>query len=121
MGRGANGVGNIMKTSVMSARTTCLVSAGLLGALCALLPTVSLATTYTYTEGSSTDIVPAQRCAPQDNAGFPIGGAFGSSYFRVNSGPTILIGTNASGQITSWSITEGIFASYPIFPSARWV
>ena len=59
MGRGANGVGNIMKTSVMSARTTCLVSAGLLGALCALLPTVSLATTYTYTEGSSTDIVPS--------------------------------------------------------------
>jgi hypothetical protein len=27
-----------------------------------------------------------------------------------------MIGTNALGQITSWTISEGIFASYPAFP-----
>ena len=48
-----------MKTFLMSARSTCLVSAALLGTLCVLLPTKSSATTYTYTEGSATDIVPS--------------------------------------------------------------
>jgi hypothetical protein len=52
----------------------------------------------------------------QDQGGFPIGGAFGSAYFYANSGPTVMIGTNALGQITSWTISEGIFASYPAFP-----
>ena len=51
-----------------------------------------------------------------DDAGFPIGGAFGTSYFHVTSGPTVQIGTNAAGQITSWNIFENIFASYPAFP-----
>src|SRR5262249_4441407 len=32
------------------------------------------------------------------------------------TGPTVMIGTNAVGQITSWNISEGIFASYPAFP-----
>jgi hypothetical protein len=36
-----------------------LVSAALLGALCGLLPTVSAATTFTYTAGSATDVVPS--------------------------------------------------------------
>jgi hypothetical protein len=48
-----------------------------------------------------------------DQLGFTLGGPFGGSYFNVNSGPTVQIGTNASGQITSWNISEGIFASYP--------
>jgi hypothetical protein len=50
-----------------------------------------------------------------DTAGFLLGGPFGSTYFNVDSGPTIKIGTNASGQITSWSIAEGVFVSYPAF------
>lgn len=50
-----------------------------------------------------------------DQLGFPIGGPFGSSYFNVTT-PTVLIGTNGLGQITSWTITEGIFASYPAVP-----
>jgi hypothetical protein len=45
----------------------------------------------------------------QDLAGFPIGQ-------NGPSGPaTVLIGTNAAGQITSWSISEPYFASYPAF------
>jgi hypothetical protein len=36
------------------------------------------------------------------------------SYFLVTSGPTVQIGTNAAGQITSWNISENIFASYPV-------
>jgi hypothetical protein len=55
------------------------------------------------------------RHVPQtDNAGFPIGGSFGSGYFNATK-PSILIGTNGSGQITSWTITEPVFASYPAF------
>ena len=52
------GLGNNMKTSVMSVRTTCLVSAVVLGALCAL-PTASSAAVFTYTQGSASDIVPS--------------------------------------------------------------
>ena len=50
-----------------------------------------------------------------DDAGFPLGNpTFGSSYF--NGGPaTVLIGTDATGQITSWTISETVFASYPAF------
>jgi len=55
---------------------------------------------------------------PTDPLGFPLGGAFGSAYFNASPAiPTILIGTNAAGQITSWNITEGIFASYPAVPN----
>jgi hypothetical protein len=118
---------------------------------CALLPTVSSATTYTYTQGSASDVVPSflfttslsglalDNLAPgtditatvsaftfqprgvplQDSAGFPIGDAtFGSTSFNVipaGGPPTIQIGTNALGQITSWNIIELIFASYPAF------
>lgn len=125
------------------------VFAALGAALLALLPTASSATSFTYTEGSGSQIVPSfsfttslsgsalDNLAPgtnitgtvtpftfqptasaglgQDQAGFPIGGAFGSSYFNVDLGPTVMIGTNAAGQITSWTISEGIFASYPAF------
>src|SRR5262249_40438407 len=57
------------------------------------------------------------RGVPQkDGLGFPIGGPFGSAYFNASK-PTVLIGTNASGQITSWTITEPIFASYPAVPN----
>ncbi len=140
--------GTNMKTCLTPARSTCLISAVLLGALCALLPTVSSATTYTYTEGSATDIVPSfsfttsltgaaldnlapntditgtvsaftfepRGVPPEDNFGFALGGPFGSSYFNVSSGPTVLIGTNALGQITAWNISEVIFASYPAVP-----
>src|SRR6516164_3003775 len=52
----------------------------------------------------------------QDGLGFPIGGPFGSAYFNASK-PSILIGTNASGQITSWTITELVFASYPAVPN----
>jgi hypothetical protein len=136
-------VGNNMGTSIMSARKTYLLSAVLLGALFAL-PTASSATTYTYAPGSVSDTVqdfsfstslsgPAlDNLAPgtditstvtpftfpvlassgfqQDNAGFPLG------QFSVTGGLTVLVGTDATGQITSWSISENIFASYPAFP-----
>jgi PEP-CTERM motif len=132
-----------MGTSIMSARKTYLLSAVLLGALCAL-PTASSATTYTYAPGSVSDTVqdfsfstslsgPAlDNLAPgtditstvspftfpvlvssgfqQDNAGFPLG------QFSVTGGLTVLLGTDATGQITSWFISENIFASYPAFP-----
>ena len=125
-------------------RTTALgaIAAPLLGTLCAMLP--ASATTFTYTQGSATDIVPSfswttslsgaaldnlppgtnisgtvsgllfqpRDVSATDTAGFPLGGAFGSSYFNVTSF-TVDIGTNALGQITSWNISEGIFASYP--------
>ena len=134
-----------MKISLMSARTTCLVSAALLGTLCTLLPTALSANTMLYTQASATDIVPsfsfttsltgaaldnlaagtnitvtvtaftfAPRDLQQDQGGFPIGGAFGSPYFNA-SGLSVQIGTNALGQITSWTISENIFASYPAF------
>jgi len=130
-----------------------VVSLSLLGALFALLPTASSATTYIYTAGSASDTVGdfsfttslsgaqlsnlpagtditgtvtpftfpvlASSGFQQDNAGFPLGGAFGSSYFNVISGPTVQIGTDAAGQITSWNISEGIFASYPIGPGGN--
>src|SRR5713101_7126871 len=111
------GLGNNMKTSVMSVRTTCLVSAVVLGALCAL-PTASSAAVFTYTQGSASDIVPSfsfttsltgaaldnlppgtditSTVSPftfqpngfsQDGGGFLIGGPFGSTYFLVTSGP----------------------------------
>jgi hypothetical protein len=126
------------------------VFAALGAALLALLPSASSATTYTYTEGSTSDLVPSfsfttslngaalDNLAPgtditgtvtpftfepnasanlgQDQLGFPIGGPWGSAYYFANSGPTVMIGTNASGQITSWAISEGIFASYPAVP-----
>ena len=51
-----------------------------------------------------------------DNAGIPIGpGGFGGKYFNASK-PSVLIGTNGSGQITSWTITELVFASYPTAP-----
>jgi hypothetical protein len=118
-----------------------LASVFLLGAL---LPTAASATTFNYTPATS-DVVDSfsfttslsgaslDNLAPgtsipfnaftfqptglgSDTAGFPVGGAFGSSYFNVDSGPTVKIGTNATGQITSWTITEGVFVSWPAFP-----
>jgi hypothetical protein len=57
------------------------------------------------------------RHVPQiDSAGFPIGGSFGSAYFNASK-PSVRIGTNASGQIISWTITELVFASYPAVPN----
>ena len=32
---------------------------------------------------------------------------------------TVLIGTNSSGQITTWNISEGFFASYPVTPTSN--
>jgi hypothetical protein len=130
-------------------RTTALAAIGA-APLCAMLPALSSATTFTSTQGSATDIVPSfswttplsgaaldnllpgtnftshvsgllfqPRDVPtQDGLGFPIGGAFGSSYFNATSF-TVDIGTNTLGQITSWSISEGIFASYPAVPGAN--
>ena len=115
------------------------------------------ATTYTYTEGSASDVVPSfsfttsltgaaldnlapntditstitspsilsltglfepRGVPPQDLGNFPLGpGGFGGSYYNVVSGSvSVLIRTDAIGQITSWSISETIFASYPAFP-----
>ena len=124
-------------------RTTALTTSAsaLLGTLCAMLP--ASATTFTYTQGSATDIVPsfswttslsgaaldnlppgtnitgtvsaltfAPRDLGSDDFGFLIGGPFGSPFFNATS-ITVEIGTNALGQITSWNIGEGIFASYP--------
>jgi PEP-CTERM motif-containing protein len=128
-----------------SVQKTSLVAFSLLGALLTLSPTGAAATVYTFTEGSSADAVgnfsfttslsgaQLDNLAPgtnitssvatnflfpvnvnpflsQDNAGFPIGQ-------NNPTGPaTILIGTNATGQITSWTISEGYFASYPLIP-----
>jgi hypothetical protein len=45
----------------------------------------------------------------QDNAGFALGTS------SVTGGLKVLIGTDATGQITSWTISETFFASYPAF------
>jgi len=52
----------------------------------------------------------------QDQAGFPIGGPFGSAYYQMTGSPTVLIGTDSLGNITSWNISQTLFASYPAFP-----
>jgi hypothetical protein len=124
-----------------SVRKTSLVACALLSVLLTLSPTQG--TVYTFTEGSAADAVgnfsfttslsgaQLDNLAPgtnitnsittaftfpvnfpylADKAGFPIG---------VNNpipSATVSIGTNAAGQITSWSISEGYFASYPAFP-----
>jgi hypothetical protein len=137
-----DGKDSVVKACVKSARNACLASAALLGALCGL-PTASQATTFNYTAASG-DVVgnfsfttslsgaaldnlapgtsipfTAFTIAPtglqQDTAGFPIGGSFGSSYFNA-SNFSLTIGTNSLGQITSWDITENVFASWPAFP-----
>ncbi len=52
----------------------------------------------------------------QDTGGFPIGGAFGSAYYLMTGSPVVLIGTDSMGNITSWNITQTLFASYPAVP-----
>ena len=133
-----------MKTFLKSVRKISFVSLSLLGAL-TLLPTVSSAAIYIYSAGSASDTVgdfsfttslsgaqlsnlasgtditgtvtplnfqfPVNNSAwATDDAGFPLG------VFSITTPATVLIGTNASGQITSWSIFETVFASYPAFP-----
>jgi len=46
---------------------------------------------------------------PSDNLGFPLG---------VNSlsSPVVQVGTDSVGNITSWNISESVFASYPAVP-----
>lgn len=124
-----------------SVQKTSLVACTLLGALLTLSP--AGATVYTFTEGSTGDAVgnfsfttslsgaqldnlapgtnitnsitagltfPVNFLYTTDLAGFPIG-------MNNPVGPaTVSIGTNAAGQITSWSISEGYFASFPAFP-----
>ena len=128
-----------MKT-LMSAKARCLISGVAFGAACALMSTAASATTYTYTASAQdvvssfsflgslgdnlaagTDVTGAigpVSIVPSglgtDEAGFPIGGAFGTSYFNASS-LDVKVGTNATGQITSWTITENIFASWPAF------
>lgn len=127
-----------------SVRKTSLVAFGLFGALLVLSPTGASAMVYTFTEGSPSDAVgnfsfttslsgsgldnltqgtditasvtsftfPVNLTPflSQDNAGFPIAQ-------NNSTGPvTVMIGTNGAGQITSWTISEGYFASYPAFP-----
>lgn len=126
-----------------SVQKTSLAAFSLLGALLTLSPTGAAATVYTFTEGSSADAVgnfsfttslsgaqldnlapgtnitssvatnflfPVNFPYSTDTAGFAVG-------VQNPTGPaTILIGTNAAGQITSWSISEGYFASFPVFP-----
>jgi hypothetical protein len=119
--------GGIMKAKVFVA----LLSA------CALLPTASSATSYTYNAASG-DIIPgfsfttslsgaaldnlaltditgtvspfnlSPTLPPSDNLGFPLGPGSGPS-----GGLSVLIATNAFGLITSWNISEFFFASYP--------
>jgi hypothetical protein len=131
-----------VKTLLSSIRKTFLVSLGLLGAgLFALSPTTASATVYTFTQGSANDAVqsfsfttslsgaqldnlapgtdiigsvapftfPVNFAATSDSAGFSIGVNYAVPI------ATLLIGTNGSGQITSWSISEAYFASYPVF------
>lgn len=49
---------------------------------------------------------------PTDEGGFPVGTGTGYVTFTLN---TLQIGTNSSGQITSWTIDDSLFASYPAF------
>jgi hypothetical protein len=128
------------KNMAASIKKTSLVAFSLLGALFALSPTESSAMVYTFTEGSPADAVgnfsfttslsgvlldnlaPGTNIAvtnfqfpvnvtttvlSQDQDGFPIG------QNNPTSIATVAIGTNATGQITSWSISEVYFASYP--------
>jgi len=128
------------KNMAASIRKPSLVAFSLLGMLLALSPTKASAVVYTFTEGSLSDAVgnfsfatslsgaqldnlapgtniavtnfqfPVNFTLLQDQGGFLIG-QNGPSGFA-----TVAIGTNAAGQITSWSISEGYFASYPAFP-----
>ena len=125
-----------------SVRKTSLVAFGLFGALLVLSPTGASAMVYTFTEGSRSDAVGnfsfttslsgsqldnlngkditasvtsftfpvnVTPFLSQDNAGFPIAQNFATAPV------TVMIGTNGTGQITSWTISEGYFASYPAF------
>jgi hypothetical protein len=132
------------KNMAASIKKTSLVAFSLLGALFALSATEASAMVYTFTDGNTNDAVgnfsfttslsgaqldnlaqgtditssvtsftfPVNVTTQlsQDQGGFPIG--------QNNPIPsaTVAIGTNAVGQITSWSISEGFFASYPAFP-----
>jgi hypothetical protein len=49
-----------------------------------------------------------------DNGGFPLGGGVGTGYLTYTPG-IVAIGTDPYGNITSWDITETVFASYPAF------
>ena len=128
-----------MKPFVIWARAACLACAPILGALCA---TAASATTFDYTaasgdvvtnfsfttslSGAALDNLASGTSIPftaftipptglgSDEAGFPIGGSFGSSYFNA-SALSLQIGTNSIGQITSWDISESVFASWPAF------
>ena len=130
-----------MKTYLRSVRTKCLVSAGLVATLLSsasadiftytqssasdLVPTFSFTTSLTgaglanLAPGTNiTATVTPFNFEPrgiptEDLLGFALGGPFGSPDHKVDLGPIVQIGTNASGQITSWNITEHIFASYP--------
>ena len=125
-----------------SVRKTSLVAFGLFGALLALSPTGASAMVYTFTEGSPSDAVGnfsfttslsgsgLDNLAPNTDITssvtiptFPVNFTLSADQFGtplgVNNptGPvTVMIGTNGAGQITSWSISEGYFASYPVNP-----
>ncbi len=127
-----------------SVQKTSLVAFSLLGALSFLQPTKAPATLYTFTEGSTADAVgnfsftTSLSGAQLDNLppGTDITTSVTPFQFPVNftlsqdlttppsplgqhnptGSATVLIGTNAAGQITSWSISESYFASYPVVP-----
>jgi PEP-CTERM motif len=123
----------------MTKRAYAWLPAALFGALCAMATQAS-ATVYTFTAGSPSDAVenfsfttslsgaqldnlsnvnitsdvtafqfPVNFTLNMDEAGFPIGQQ------NPTGDATVTISTNALGQITSWNISEGYFASYPAF------
>ena len=105
-----------------------------------MMSPAAAAVVYTFTEGSAADAVgnfsfttsmsgaqldnlapntditnsvtsfqfPVNFTLSQDQLGFPIG------EHEPTGSATVMIGTNATGQITSWTISEGYFAAYPI-------
>src|SRR5258708_32353239 len=133
-----------MKTFLMSVQKV-LVPFSLLGALFVLSPTAASATVYTFTEGSPSDAVKnfsfttSLSGAQLDNVAsgtnitssvtdftFPVNfiltqdaGGFAIGMHNPVLFPPLLIGTNGSCQITSWTISLNYFPPYPPLPGRK--
>jgi hypothetical protein len=101
--------GNSLSTSYGTFQVTITLDTTLMGAALQSLPANT---------DISLDLGPSFAINPngwpnQDQLGFPLGGPFGSNYYKMTGSPVVLIGTDSLGNITSWNITQTLFASYP--------
>src|SRR5580704_9482758 len=103
--------GSIMAQSTLSFTDTVFNATIVTPTSGAALDSLPPGTSVTVTSGSFSG---PEAPPPTDQAGFSIGGGVGSGYlsFTENS---FAIGTNSLGQVTSWSLSYRMFASYPAF------